>query len=108
MSQVDRRRISAVRTLEALGYSFHADRWHPPLLAPAQRRWTEADALHRLLVQRADTLIGCTMDQRTRTSWKSLARRSKPTRLYDGPMGRSLGARVEEHEAGVMCCSARR
>jgi hypothetical protein len=60
MSQVDRRRISAVRTLEALGYSFHADRWHPPLLAPAQRRWTEADALHRLLVQRADTLIGCT------------------------------------------------
>ncbi len=60
MSQIDRRRIAAVSTLEALGYCFRADRWHPPLLAPAHRRWAEADALHQLLVQRADRLIGCT------------------------------------------------
>ena len=58
MSEVDRQRIAAVQTLEALGYCFRAGRWHPQLRRPGQSL-VEADALHNLLVQRADTLISC-------------------------------------------------
>lgn len=57
MSQVDRQRIAAVRTLEALGHHFSDGRWQPPLQAQC---CPEADAMHSLLVQRADALIGCT------------------------------------------------
>lgn len=57
MSEVDRQRIAAVRVLEALGYTFRAGCWHPEL---RRQSWAEADALHHLLVERADKLIGCT------------------------------------------------
>jgi hypothetical protein len=56
MSEVDRRRIQAVSALEALGYTFHAGRWH----TPGAQNTPAADAMHALLVQRADALIGCT------------------------------------------------
>lgn len=59
MSGVDRERISAVRTLESLGYSFRAGGWHPQLRGQGQPS-AESDAMHRLLLQRADALIGCT------------------------------------------------
>ena len=59
---IDKQRIEAVRTLEALGYSFADDKWRradcdtsTAALVPA-----EADALHALLVTRADELVGCT------------------------------------------------
>ena len=59
---IDKQRIEAVRTLEVLGYTFAGDKWRradndaaPAALVPA-----EADALHALLVMRADELVGCT------------------------------------------------
>ena len=56
MSIVDRQRIAAVKTLEAMGYTFRSDKW----LAPdATGGSPEADAMHALLVQRADQLEGC-------------------------------------------------
>ncbi len=58
MSEIDRQRIAAVLSLEALGYTFRAGRWHPPVHAPSAAV-PEADAMHSLLVQRADVLIGC-------------------------------------------------
>lgn len=61
MSEVDRQRIAAVRILESIGYHFRAGRWHsPPRIQPGAELWAEVDALHRLLVERADALIGCT------------------------------------------------
>jgi hypothetical protein len=48
MTIIDKQRIAAVRALEARGYVFND---------PAD---FEADALHALLVLRADELIGCT------------------------------------------------
>ena len=48
MTIIDKQRIAAVRALEARGYVFND---------PAD---IEADALHALLVLRADELIGCT------------------------------------------------
>jgi len=58
MSNIDKQRITAVRTLTDMGYVFH-DEWIPPM------DWTtpttaEADAMHALLVLRADALEGRT------------------------------------------------
>lgn len=57
MSEVDRQRIAAVRTLDALGHHFSDGCWRPPIQAQS---CPEADAMHSILVQRADALIGCT------------------------------------------------
>jgi uncharacterized membrane protein (DUF485 family) len=58
MSIIDRQRIATVRALEGMGYVFTGGEW--------QRRGTftatalrEADAMHALLVHRADALEGC-------------------------------------------------
>ena len=58
MNEIDRQRIAAVSTLEALGYEFRSGRWNPPLEAAGGSR-PEADQLHALLIARADALIGC-------------------------------------------------
>ena len=63
---IDKQRIAAVAALEALGFKYTSDRgWLPPI---SSRRGTfggmlpdltaEADAMHALLVIRADTLMG--------------------------------------------------
>ena len=49
MSIVDRQRIAVVKVLEAMGYKFRNATGGSP----------EADAMHALLVQRADQLQGC-------------------------------------------------
>lgn len=60
MGEVDRQRISAVKTLEAMGYRYRDSAWHPPAVAALAQTWKEADALHSLLVSRADAIFGCT------------------------------------------------
>ena len=55
MSNIDKQRIAAVRKLEAMGYVFHEHDWTGPAI-PAT---FEADAMHALLVLRADDLEGC-------------------------------------------------
>jgi hypothetical protein len=59
---IDKQRIAAVRTLEALGYGYHGDQWVPPTAAtPSPLPMTaEADALHGAMMRRADALAGCT------------------------------------------------
>ena len=59
---IDRQRIAAVKELEKLGYSFTlAGGWSPPPGATQPSHFTaEADAMHALLVLRADMLEGCT------------------------------------------------
>jgi hypothetical protein len=63
MSQIDRERVAAVRHLEAAGYRFKQGEWHPPASndnpTPAGVL-EEADAMHALLVLRADALGDCT------------------------------------------------
>jgi hypothetical protein len=58
MSTIDRQRVAAVRKLEAMGYTFAAGDWMQPAndaVAPVI-----TDALHALLVRRADALVSCT------------------------------------------------
>jgi hypothetical protein len=58
MSVIDRQRITAVKVLDALGYTFADGEWHPPSRVTA-RATPESDRMHALLVERADALDGC-------------------------------------------------
>jgi hypothetical protein len=56
MNDIDRQRVSAVKKLHELGLAWHAGAWQRP------NDWDllcKADALHALLVRRADQLEGC-------------------------------------------------
>jgi len=55
---IDRQRIAAVRVLETLGYVYKDGEWLPPAVSPLLLT-SEADAMHRALVLRADALAGC-------------------------------------------------
>ena len=56
MSIIDRQRIAAVKALEAMGIQFSEDKW---LVPDATGGSPEADAMHALLLHRADQLEGC-------------------------------------------------
>jgi hypothetical protein len=61
MSAIDKQRITAVRNMEALGYRFDGIEWTgPEPMGPSYIMDEEADAMHALLVLRADKLDGCT------------------------------------------------
>jgi hypothetical protein len=61
MSTIDKQRITAVRAMEALGHTFDGIEWTAPTTtAPSCAMVAEADAMHTLLVLRADKLAGCT------------------------------------------------
>lgn len=55
---IDRKRIAAVKALEAAGWRYDDDEWKPA--DPRAALGREADALHRLLFKRVEALGGCT------------------------------------------------
>jgi hypothetical protein len=64
MSTIDKQRIAAVVKLEELGYTFLVDDgWILPATAPgagaALTKADESDAMHAVLMRRADALQGC-------------------------------------------------
>jgi len=63
VSNIDKQRVAAVRQLEALGYRYEGDKWVPAspsaVAGPRSLMTAEADAMHGVLVQRADALEGC-------------------------------------------------
>jgi hypothetical protein len=72
MSNIDRQRIAAVKHMEALGYAFSEGDWRAPgPTAPALL--DEADAMHALLVLRADKLGGCTEGSEEETDLKMIS-----------------------------------
>ena len=71
---IDRRRIAAVQTLEALGFRFQAGKWLPPATAATPLSWlANADDLHGAPMQRADALAGCTEGSHEETELKAVA-----------------------------------
>jgi hypothetical protein len=58
---IDGKRIAAVRTLEALGYSYRKNEWVSPAAVGATplSLTAETDAMHGMLMRRADALAGC-------------------------------------------------
>ena len=58
---IDRQRIEAVRVVEALGYKYVGGKWAASSAFKGTTLLSaEGDALHALLVGRADELMGCT------------------------------------------------
>ena len=59
MSEIDRQRVRGVEVLREMGFTWRNGGWLPvsaenqPAIVPA------ADVMHRLLVERADRLVGC-------------------------------------------------
>ena len=74
MSTIDRQRIGAVGTLEALGFTFDGFQWHAPAsVASSLSARDDADAMHALLVLRADKLAGCTEGSQEELELKMIA-----------------------------------
>jgi hypothetical protein len=69
MGEIDGQRISAVRKLHELGLAWHAGAWRNSDEADSLR---EADAMHALLVQRADALEGCSEGSPEETELSSI------------------------------------
>ena len=62
---IDRKRIAAVRALEALEYAYNGGEWFAPAGASGAATTplsllAKADAMHGALMRRADALTGCT------------------------------------------------
>ena len=81
MSIIDKQRIAAVRTLEAMGYVFR-DEWIAPACKSTPAT-AEADAMHSSRAARR-SLDGCTEGRRRHASLRRLPRRWRPTRRSAG------------------------
>jgi hypothetical protein len=59
MSTIDKQRIAAVRKLEGMGYTFAGGEWTHSANDTVGPTRLAADALHALIIKRADDLAGC-------------------------------------------------
>jgi len=97
MSIIDKQRIAAVATLEALGYKFSkVGGWMPPSnvgdTPPFQTR-AEADAMHALLMARADALEGCTDGSPEEAELKAIADALVAYEAKRWPTGKEQGGK---------------
>lgn len=97
MSVIDRQRIAAVATLEALGYVFSvAEGWTAPAnAATAAALWStaEADAMHTVLMARADALDGCAEGSQEQTELKSIVNAIEAYEAKRWPNGKETGGK---------------
>jgi hypothetical protein len=88
MSTIDKQRIAAVRKLEQLGYTFAAGDWmHPTNDATPAPAIT--DALHALLVKRADDLEGCTEGSNEERELAAITNAIEAYEAVRWPLGRT-------------------
>jgi hypothetical protein len=97
MSIIDRQRIAAVKELEKLGYSFTpAAGWSlPPGTTGNQASHfaADADAMHVLLVQRADKLDGCTEGSEEAIELQHIADAAEAYEAKRWPNGKEPGGK---------------
>jgi hypothetical protein len=88
--EIERKRITAVRTLEVLGYSYCNGEW----LAPAAANGTplsmaaEAHAMHGNLEQPMDALAGCMEGSAEASELKAIVDLIEACEAKWGPMGK--------------------
>jgi len=70
VSSIDRQRVAAVKAMEKLGHTFDGLAWNGPRGVNLDH---EADAMHALLILRADRLEGCTEGSAEETELKLIA-----------------------------------
>jgi hypothetical protein len=89
MGEVDRQRISAVRTLERLGYVYNDGQgWKPPQRSDLS---PEADALHALLVERAGHLTKRYVGLREAAELRMIVKALEAYEAKRWPGGRKIG-----------------
>jgi hypothetical protein len=90
MSIIDKQRIAALTTLEALGYTFSvADGWAPTAVAQVDSSAiAEADAMHALLVLRADNIAGSNEGSQEEAELASITDAVKAYEAKRWPAGR--------------------
>jgi hypothetical protein len=91
MSDIDRQRIAGVKTLLTLGFTWHEGRWvQPPTLATSLL--PDADALHALLVDRADQLMGCIENSADEDELVAIGEAIEAYELKRWPEGKEAGS----------------
>lgn len=97
MSIIDKQRIAAVRALEAFGYTFSlADGWSAPATNPSGDvllLTAEVDAMHALLVLRADKIAGCNEGSPEEAELASIADAVKADESKRWPNGKAPGGK---------------
>ena len=60
MREIDKQRVRGMEVLRQMGFTWRNGRWLPPVGTENQPAIVAAaDAMHRVLVERADRLVGC-------------------------------------------------
>lgn len=89
MSNIDRQRYRAAELLERRGYRWDGVEWMPPQRAPEFTR--EADAMHALLVRRADALAGSTEGSDEERELSAIGEALEAYELKRWPLGKIEG-----------------
>ena len=92
MSDIDRQRIAGVKMLLGLGFAWHEGRWVKPA-SLAAALVPEADALHALLVDRADRLVACTENSEEEDELLTIGEAIEAYELKRWPEGREPGGK---------------
>jgi predicted nuclease of predicted toxin-antitoxin system len=90
MGDIDRQRIRAVRKLQEMGLVWRADGWRN---ATEQEVLPEADAMHALLVSRADQLDGCNLGSPEEAEYISLVKAIEAYEAKRWPKGKIAGGK---------------
>jgi hypothetical protein len=95
---IDKQRIAAVRTLQSLGYIFQGGEWIAASAAsnpamPVIPVIPEADAMHGLLMRRADGLAGCTEGSEEEAELKTTVDALEAYEAKRWPLGKEPGGK---------------
>ena len=90
MSEIDRQRVRGVEVLRKMGFTWHEGCWHPPAVASVI---PEADAMLRLLVERADRLAGCVENSDTEAELAHICETLEAYEATRCPKGKEPGGK---------------
>ena len=90
MSDIDRQRIQAVQKLQHLGLAWHLGEWRD--VANTEFVY-EADAMHAMLVRRADNLAGCLEGSSEEAELASIVAAMEAYEQKRWPLGKEPGGK---------------
>ena len=98
MNTIAKQRITAVVKLEELGYRYsNADGWSAPGLADGTSAGlistAESDAMHAVLMRRADALEGCTEGSPEESELETIVNAIEAYEAKRWPEGKELGGK---------------
>ena len=85
---IDKQRIAAVAALERLGFRWSGVAWERP---SASVDWAASDAMHELLMNRAERLAGCCEDSDEDTELAAIAEALETYEAERWPKGHIRG-----------------